>query len=274
MKRLAILALGVAFGLAAAGHALAQGTGQKPAPQAPAPAKPATAKPSDRPGLTVHGVVSFGLTSLASSRSFDAVAGTHSATTFGIGAEVQNIWKNVFAGVSFAPMSLAGERVFLDSGTIYPLGIPVDISVNALDVVGGWRFVMKPKGAKPAPPKPGQKPASKDVAGQAKPGSAAAKPAQPPSKAPRLVPFVAGGLSMVSYKESSQNSAGEDVSQSASGFVFLGGVDYRVTKWIHVGGEIRYRAVTGVLGTGGVSKEYGEKSLGGWVVAARVSVGK
>ena len=153
MRRLAILALGVAFGLAAAGGALAQGTGQKPAPQAPAPAKPATAKPSDRPGLTVHGVVSFGLTTLASSRSFDAVAGTHSATTFGIGAEVQNIWKNVFAGVSFAPMSLAGERVFLDSGTIYPLGIPVDISVNALDVVGGWRFVMKPKGAKPAPPK-------------------------------------------------------------------------------------------------------------------------
>ncbi len=222
--------------------------------------------------------MSVGLTSLASSQSFDAVAGTHSKMTFGFGAEIQNIWKNVFAGVAYSPMSLEGERVFVDGGTVYPLGIPVDISVNSLDIVGGWRFVLKPKGAKPAPPKPGQKPAKEPLASLAtslrqRPAAAAeagaaasaAKAAQPPSKAPRLVPFVGGGLSMVTYKETSLNSDGEDVSQSASGFVLLGGVDYTVTKWIRVGGEFRYRAVTGVLGSGGVSQVYGEKSLGGCV---------
>jgi len=280
---------------------LAQSTGQKPpakpASGAPAPAKPvpaktpakAPAKPSDKAPLAIRGVVSFGLTSLAASRSFDAVAGTHSKATIGLGAEIQNIWKNVFAGVSYSPLSLSGERVFVDSGTVYPLGIPVDISVNSLDIVGGWRFVPKPKGAKPAPPKPGQKPAKEPLAAlvtfaQAKgqpppqkpalPAASAAKAPQPPSKAPRLVPFVGGGLSMAMYKETSQNAGGDDVSKSASGFVFLGGVDYTLTKWIRVGGEFRYRAVTGVLGSGGVSQVYGEKSLGGYVIAARVSVGK
>ena len=62
--------------------------------------------------------MSVGLTSLASSESFDAVAGTHSKMTFGFGAEIQNIWKNVFAGVAYSPMSLDGERVFVDSGTV------------------------------------------------------------------------------------------------------------------------------------------------------------
>lgn len=272
MKRLAILAFGVVFGVAAAGGAFAQSTAQKPpakpAPAAPAPAKPvlakAPAKPSDKAPLAIRGIVSFGLTSLASSRSFDAVAGAHSKATIGVGAEIQNIWKNVFAGVSYSPLSLSGERVFVDSGTVYPLGIPVDISVNSLDIVGGWRFVPKPKGVKTAPPKPGQKPAQ----------AAAAKAPPPPSKAPRLVPFVGGGLSMAMYKETSQNSGGDDVSKSASGFVFLGGVDYTLTKWIRVGGEFRYRAVSGVLGSAGVSQVYGEKSLGGYVIAARVSIGK
>jgi hypothetical protein len=290
MKRLAILALGLVFSVVTTGGVFGQSAGQKPpskpAPSKPAPARPA-ARPSDKQPLAILGVVSVGLTSLASSRSFDAVAGTHSKMTFGFGAEMQNIWKNLFAGVSYSPLSLSGERVFVDSGAIYPLGIPVDIGVNSLDIVGGWRFVLKPKGAKPAPPKPGQKPAKEPLAsltavvqakGQPppqKPGpAAAAKAPQPPSKAPRLVPFIGGGLSMAMYKETSQNAGGDDVSKSASGFVILGGVDYTLTKWIRIGGEFRYRAVSGVLGSAGVSQVYGEKSLGGYVIAARVSIGK
>jgi len=78
----------------------------------------------------------------------------------------------------------------------------------------------------------------------------------------------------VSYKETSANSSGEDVSDGATGFVFLGGVDYTLSKWIQVGGEFRYRAVTGVLGSAGVSDLYGEDSVGGWAVGVRVSIGK
>jgi hypothetical protein len=282
--------LACVFGLVASGASAqkpASGSPQKPAPgtsaQKPAPAP---AKKTTKSALTVRGVVSFGLTGLSASRSFDAVAGTHSKTTFGFGAEVQNIWKNVFAGVAYSPMGLEGERVFVDGGTVYPLGIPVDISVNSLDIVGGWRFVLKPKGAKPAPPKPGQKPPAKkeplaSLTLQAKGAQppqkqppVPAKTAQPASKASRLVPFVGGGVSRVKYKETSANSNGEDVSESATGFVFLGGVDYTITRLVHVGGEFRYRAVNGVLGTGGVSQLYGEKSVGGYSIGVRVSIGK
>jgi hypothetical protein len=125
MNRPTILALGLAFSVVTAGAAHAQSAGQKPpakpAAPTPAPAKPAPAKapakPSDRPPLVLRGIVSVGLTSLASSRSFDAVTGTHSKATFGFGAEIQNIWKNVFAGVSYSPLSLEGERVTAPTAT-------------------------------------------------------------------------------------------------------------------------------------------------------------
>jgi hypothetical protein len=205
-----------------------------------------------RPAFSYHGVVSFGLTSLASTQGADVIAGRHSKTTLGFGAEVGNLWRGLFAGVTYAPLSLDGQRVFIDEGTVYPLGIPVTIEMNSLDIVGGWRFI--PKSAWTAPVKSGQ---------------------TVQRKAPRLVPFVGGGVSLVYYKETGAYAAsGEDVSGSASGFVLLGGVDYAVGRWLRVGGEFRYRAVNGVLGAGGASQVYGEHSLGGYAFAARVSIGR
>lgn len=205
-----------------------------------------------RPAFSYHGVVSIGLTSLTSTKGADVIAGRHSKTTLGIGAEVGNLWRGLFAGVNYTPLSLDGQRVFIDEGTVYPLGIPVTIVANSLDIVGGWRFI--PRSAWTNPAKSGQ-------------------PVQ--RKAPRLVPFVGGGVSVVYYKETSPYAAnGEDVSESASGFVLLGGVDCAVVRWLRVGGEFRYRAVNGVFGAGGASQLYGEHSLGGYVFAARVSVGR
>jgi hypothetical protein len=205
-----------------------------------------------RPALSYHGVASFGLTSFTSTKGADVIAGRHSKTTFGVGAEVGNLWRGLLAGVTYAPLSLDGQRVFIDEGTVYPLGIPVTIAMKSLDIVGGWRFI--PKSARPAPVRSGQ-------------------PAQ--RTAPRLVPFVGGGMSLVFYRETSPYAAsGEDVSEAASGFVLLGGVDYAVGRWLRVGGEFRYRAINGVLGAGGASQVLGERSLGGYAFAARVSIGR
>jgi hypothetical protein len=205
-----------------------------------------------RPALSYHGVVSFGLTSLTPTTGADVIAGRHSKTTFGVGGEVGNLWRGFFAGVAYSPLSLDGRRVFIDEGTVYPLGLPVTIEVDSLDIVGGWRFISRR--ARPDPQKSGQT-------------------AQ--REAPRVVPFVGGGLSLVYYKESSPYAAsGEDVSETASGFVLLGGVDYAVARWLSVGGEFRYRAVNGLLGAGGASQVYGEHSLGGYAFAARVSIGR
>jgi hypothetical protein len=293
MNRLTILVAGCVFGVVVAGTAFAQfptvNTPDSSALQAPAKPgtgggsaqKPATTagKKTDKPNLSIRGIVSFGMTTLTSAQSFDAVAGKHAKTTFGVGAEVQNIWKGVFAGLTYSPLSLDGERVFVDGGTVYPLGIPVTIGVNYLDVVGGWRFLLK--STKAAPPKPGQKPPAKDplpqVTGQPppqKPPQPATKPPQTKANSPRVVPFVGGGLTAATYKETSANSNGDDVSEGATGFVVLGGVDVTLTRWVHVGGEFRYRAVNGVLGSGGVSQLYGEESLGGYAFGVRVTVGR
>ncbi len=80
---------------------------------------------------------------------------------------------------------------------------------------------------------------------------------------------------MVSYRESSSGAAPRDaVRETAYGFVVLGGVDFTVTRWVRVGGEFRYRAVNGILGTGGVSELYGEKSVGGYGFGVRIAIGR
>jgi len=242
-----------------------------------------TATRQVRPRVGVHAVLSFGQTSLTSAQSFDAVAGQHTKTTIGVGAEVVNLWKGLFAGAAYSPLSLDGEQVFVDGGSAEPSGIPVTTSVNSLDVVGGWRFTFKRP--KPAPPKPGQKPPTKKSLAQTKgpqppqkqppQKQPPAKAAQPQATVPRFVPFVGGGLCMVMYKESSSDPAsGEGVSGTASGFVLLGGAEYTVSRWVRVGGEFRYRAVNGVLGSAGVSQVYGENSVGGYAFGVRVAIGR
>ncbi len=134
-----------------------------------------TATGQVRPRVGVHAVLSFGQTSLTSAQSFDAVAGQHTKTTFGVGAEVVNLWKGLFAGAAYSPLSLDGEQVFVDGGSAEPSGIPVTTSVNSLDVVGGWRFTFRRP--KPAPPKPGQKPPTKKSLAQTKGAAAAAETA-------------------------------------------------------------------------------------------------
>ncbi len=122
----------------------------------------------------------------------------------------------------------------MDIGTVYKLGIPLQVKVTPIDLVGGWRV-------------------TKD----------------------RLSTFLGAGVSSVSYKETGDFSEGDDnVSQRKVGPVLLGGVDVALTKWVQVGAEIRYRAIKGVLGTGGVSEVYGEDEWGGISAAVRMSIGR
>jgi hypothetical protein len=182
----------------------------------------------------VRGYSTFGSTSLSAADSFEAVAGTSSTTGIGGGVTVTNIWKGLFVDVGLSQLALDGERVFIHGGTIYRLGIPVDITIRPLDAAAGWR---RTRG--------------------------------------RLSPYVGVGMSTISYKETSAFAAsGDDVSERTSGPLFLAGADVGVLRWLHVGGEVRYRSVTGVLGKGGVSEVYGENQLGGVAAGLRLSVGR
>jgi hypothetical protein len=183
-------------------------------------------------GILVYGT--YASTALTPAQSFKAVSGTARHPGFGVGVVENRLWRGLFADIGIFQTKVKGERVFIDSGTVYKLGIPLQVTVTPIDFVGGWRL-------------------TKD----------------------RLSTFVGAGVSSVMYKETGGFAEGDDnVSRRKVGPVVLGGVDVAIAKWVQVGAEVRYRAIKGVLGSGGVSEIYGEKQLGGISAAVRMSVGR
>lgn len=175
----------------------------------------------------------FGTTQFAAHESLELVTGSGSKSGFGVGGSV-TFWRSLFVDAAFSQQKLDGERVFIDGGTTYPLGIPLQITTRPIDIAGGWRIL--------------------DGVVQ---------------------PYAGGGVTVVSYKEESDFAkASENVSEQKVGGLFLAGVDVRVARIVKVGAEFRYRAVSGVLGEGGVSQLLGDDQLGGRSFAVRASVGR
>jgi hypothetical protein len=203
-----------------------------------APAIPARGQASQPPkapspiGLHAFGVVD--LDALAARESFDAVVGTSKLTALGGGVDVVDIWKHLFARVAVTRTRKSGSRVFVANGEVFPLGIPLTITMTPVEVGGGWRFVT--------------------------------------SKASRLTPYA--GLSFLSlgYDETSTFAeSGENTSERFTGQDLFAGVEVGIVKWLVASGEVQYRRVPDALGAGGVSKDFNESDLGG--VTARFTIG-
>jgi opacity protein-like surface antigen len=118
---------------------------------------------------------------------------------------------------------------------VFPLGIPLKVTMTPLDVVAGWRS----------------------------------------APAGRIVTYGGAGFTSMAYTETSDFAdTGENVDERYKGWVVLGGVEVRAAAWVHVRGEVRYRQVPNVLGSGGVSAAYDETKLGGVGVALKVAFGR
>lgn len=195
-------------------------------------ALPALAEAQSRRGVRAY--TTFGSTQLAASDSFEAVTGTSRSSGLGGGVTVTRLWRGLFADASFSQLDLDGDRVFVHEGTVYRLGVPVEITLRPLDAAIGWRFARG-----------------------------------------RFSPYAGAGYSYMSYRETGAFAAsGDDVTERASGPMVLAGADVAILKWLHIGGEVRYRAIKGVLGRDGVSQVFAEEQLGGFSTALRLSVGK
>ena len=72
----------------------------------------------------------------SSTETLEAITGESSKAGIGGGATVVGIWRGLFADVGISQQELDGQRVFVDDGTIYPLGIPVTIRMRPVDVAG------------------------------------------------------------------------------------------------------------------------------------------
>ena len=187
-------------------------------------------------GIDIKGYGLVGGMSFAASESFDAVLGTSSGVIFGGGAEVGLPWGGLYFGVGAWRFSEDGERVFVSGSEVFPLGIPLTIEVTPIEVTGGWRF--------------------KNVS-------------------PRFVPYVGAGWSSYAYKETSDFAdAGDDVDERFSGFHILGGAEFKLTRWLGVGGELAWTTVPDALGTGGASRAFDETDLGGVSYRLKISVGR
>ena len=96
------------------------------------------ARAQSRVGL--RGYVTYGSTTFAATESFEAIAGESRKAGVGGGAVVTGLWRGLFVDAGVTQQKLSGERVFVDAGTVYRLGIPVSIKMRPVDLAAGWRL--------------------------------------------------------------------------------------------------------------------------------------
>ena len=90
--------------------------------------------------------------------------------------------------------------------------------------------------------------------------------------APKVFPYFGGGIGSYRYEETS--TVDDPFSSTHLGWLIVGGVEYRFSRWIGISGDLHYSRVSGIIGEGGVSAEAGESDLGGTAGRFRVLIGR
>jgi hypothetical protein len=171
---------------------------------------------------------------LAADRTFDAAFGARTLRPF-FGGGVQVRRRRVFLELSISRFSADGQRVFVSDGQVFPLGIPLRSAITPVELTLGYRY-----------------PLTRVIA-----------------------PYVGIGIGRYWYSETSSfNDTGEDVAESHAGFLVAGGAEFRVHRLVGIGVDAQYTHVTGILGTAGISRAFGEDNLGGTALRVKVLVGR
>jgi hypothetical protein len=171
---------------------------------------------------------------MAARDSFEAVTGSATVLGYGGGVQVTNLWGGLFVEASLERATTDGERVFVHADEVFPLGIPIEITMTPIDAVIGWRTPQ----------------------GRVTPF------------------FGGGATFMRYQETSDFAEASEDTDESKVGFIILAGAEVSLARWIHLRGDVRYRQVTGILGAGGASAAFEEDRLGGVGIAAKLVIGR
>ena len=173
---------------------------------------------------------------MTAKESFDAVTGTSTLTGLGGGLEAQDVWRGLFVRAAVSRMSTSGERVFVFEDEVFPLGIPIDVTMTPIEAAVGWRF--KPLGSR------------------------------------AFVPYVGAGALFLKYKEESEgDGSGDGVNETYNGLALFGGFEVPVWRFLSAGAEVGWRTAK-VKAPGGALEAFGEKDLGGVTVRAMLSFRK
>jgi hypothetical protein len=185
----------------------------------------------------VSGYATFGTINFTARESFDAIVGRSSGMIFGGGARVGLPFGGLFVDVGAWRYRADGERVFVANAQVFPLGIPVEITVTPIELSAGWQFRIR--------------------------------------RAPKIHPYVAGGLTFLTYRETSDfAAAGEDVDDRFNGYHVIGGAEYTLTHWLGVAGEASWSTVPDAIGEAGVSAAFNETDLGGTTFRLKITIGR
>lgn len=208
--------------------------GASPAPPAK-PGQPVGRPPTARAGgqrPSIRGFGEFGYVRLASTKSFAAIFDKDS--TWIPGAGVQAIWRNgLFASAEVEWFKLTGQRAFVNSGQVFPLGIEDVVTVIPVTARFGYQFLRR-------------------------------SPARP---------YAGAGIGVHIFRERAEFAqAGDDVSEQFRSFHVVGGVEFLTRRHFSTAVEAQYTAVRDAIGTGGVSNVFNENDLGGLTIRVKLLV--
>lgn len=215
--------------------ALVCGVSAAAAAQPPDDRRPAPQPSStDAPSISLRPFVMGSVESFSATDTFSAVFGQSRQPFFGGGLDVV-FGGRVFVDVTASRFRKTGERAFLYKGEAFRLGLPLTAELTPFEITGGYRF----------------------------------------RQSGLIIPYAGAGFGTYRYKETAPSSdPGENVDVRHTGTMLLGGVEFRLHRWIGVGVDAQYTHIPGVLGTGGLSKDAGEDDLGGVAARFKVVVGR
>jgi opacity protein-like surface antigen len=196
----------------------------------------AAAQTDDTPALSLRPFFMAAGERFAAKNSFEGVFGQSVEPLLGGG--LQFVDRNgFFIDLTASRFKKTGQRAFRSDNQTYRLGIPLTATIIPLEVTGGYRFRL--------------------------PGAS------------RLVPYIGAGVGSYAYKETSDFSdPSENVDTRHTGYLAVGGAEFRLHRWLGVSVDAQYTRVLGILGVGGISQDAGEKDLGGITARVKVIVGR
>ena len=198
-------------------------------------AVPSVARAGDPP-IGVQAFAAIDFNHFAASKTYDAIFGSSSIPGYGGGADITNVWRQVFIRVAVTRVSKTGSRVFVDSGQVYQLNQPAQLTLTPIEIGAGWRFVLKD---------------------------------------PRLSPYAGGGVLIEPYNVVYSESTDLNESETFKGGVFFGGVDFAITKVLFVGGEAQFRTLPNALQSAlasSAANAFNETDGGGFTLRLLVGV--
>jgi opacity protein-like surface antigen len=208
----------------------------KPAPivkRSPRPKPMAGSSWAAGPLPWLRGFGQAGYGRFAASQTFDAVLGSAGGAWFGGGARVQ-VKRHYFAEIALEHYGGDGERVFVNKGQVFRLGIPDHVSITPVMATAGYTYAWRPA----------------------------------------FRPYAGLGIGHYALSETSVvGSDSSEIHQATTGYHASVGLEWRTTRSISTAFEFQYRIVSNAL-DGGTAALFGEDDLGGPQFKVKVLFGR